>query len=73
MMGRQEEQDWPNRRTQILASTVPIGFLSTLFLIWRVVYGTRNKRKLLTCDYLLVLATVRAPLQRYSKALLSGD
>ncbi|KAH8702743.1 hypothetical protein GQ44DRAFT_553084, partial [Phaeosphaeriaceae sp. PMI808] len=48
--------DWPNRRTEIMASTVPICALSIVFLVWRIVHGLRNKRKLLLCDYLLILA-----------------
>lgn len=54
------QQEWPNRRNEILGSTLSIGFLSTIMLVWRVVYAIRNKRKLLFCDYLLVIAGVRA-------------
>ena len=54
------QQEWPNRRNEILGSTVSIGLLSTIMLIWRVAYAIKNKRKLLFCDYLLVIAWVRA-------------
>lgn len=53
-----QQQDWPNRRHEILGSTAPIAFISTGFVIWRVVYGIRGKRKLLICDYLLIVAAV---------------
>lgn len=52
------QQQWPNRRDEILGSTVPICIIATVFLIWRVVYGILSKRKLLLCDYLLVIAAV---------------
>jgi len=54
----QQQQDWPDRRVEILLSTVIIAILSTLVLIWRVVYGVVNRRKLLVCDYLLIIAAV---------------
>ncbi|KAJ8113398.1 hypothetical protein OPT61_g4462 [Boeremia exigua] len=50
------QQEWPDRRFEILWSTISIGVLSTLMLIWRVIYAVMNKRKLLFCDYLLILA-----------------
>lgn len=52
------QQDWPDRRHEILGTTISIGILSTLVLVWRVVYAVQNKRKLLFCDYLLILAGV---------------
>ncbi|KAJ4990126.1 integral membrane protein [Stagonosporopsis vannaccii] len=52
------QQAWPNRKHEILGSTISIGVLSTLMLIWRVMYAIMNKRKLLFCDYLLILAGI---------------
>lgn len=52
------QQDWPNRKHEILGTTISIGILSTIVLIWRVVYAVQNKRKLLFCDYLLIFAGV---------------
>ncbi|KAF2002174.1 hypothetical protein P154DRAFT_618904 [Amniculicola lignicola CBS 123094] len=52
------QKDWPDRKVEILASTTVICILSTAILIWRVVYGVLNKRKLLLCDYLLIVAAV---------------
>ncbi|KAF2795036.1 hypothetical protein K505DRAFT_240769 [Melanomma pulvis-pyrius CBS 109.77] len=52
------QQEWPNRRTEILLSTAIICVLSTLFLAWRVIYAVVKKRKLLLCDYLLIIATI---------------
>lgn len=52
------QQEWPNRRMEILLSTVIICILSTLFLAWRIVYAVIKKRKLLLCDYLLIIAAV---------------
>lgn len=60
MADAQAPQEWPDRRHEILGSTLSIGFLSTFMLIWRVAYAIKNKRKLLFCDYLLILAGVRA-------------
>ncbi|KAF3053903.1 hypothetical protein E8E11_011757 [Didymella keratinophila] len=51
-----EQQQWPNRRNEILGTTISVGILSTIVLIWRVIYAVQNKRKLLFCDYLLILA-----------------
>lgn len=52
------QQAWPNRKHEILGSTISVGILSTLMLVWRVAYAMMNKRKLLFCDYLLILAGV---------------
>lgn len=52
------QQEWPNRGVEILASTVILCILSTLILIWRVIYGVKTKRKMLVCDYLLIVAAV---------------
>jgi hypothetical protein len=62
-----DTQQWPNRRNEILGTTISVGILSTIVLIWRVVYAVQNKRKLLFCDYLLMLAGVR------SKSSKEGD
>ena len=51
-------QDWPNRKADILGSTVPLCVLSTGVLVWRVAYGIHSKRKLFLADYLLILAAV---------------
>ncbi|KAH7112095.1 hypothetical protein B0J11DRAFT_186942 [Dendryphion nanum] len=52
------QQEWPNRRIEILLSTVIVCLLSTLILIWRIIYGIMGKRKLLLCDYLLIIAAI---------------
>lgn len=54
-----DQQEWPDRRSEILGTTISVGILSTIVLIWRVVYAIQQKRKLLFCDYLLILAGVR--------------
>lgn len=51
-------QDWPDRRVEILASTVTLCVAATLMLIWRIAYGVHSKRRLLLCDYLLIIAAV---------------
>ncbi|KAF1971168.1 hypothetical protein BU23DRAFT_471896 [Bimuria novae-zelandiae CBS 107.79] len=51
-----EEELWPNRGAEIIGSTLSICILSTGMLIWRIVYGIQSKRKLLVCDYLLIVA-----------------
>ncbi|KAF2708442.1 hypothetical protein K504DRAFT_535041 [Pleomassaria siparia CBS 279.74] len=53
-----EQQEWPNRGLEIILSTTIVCVLSTLLLIWRIVYGLMQKRRLLLCDYLLVVATM---------------
>jgi hypothetical protein len=52
------EHNGEYRGLEILLSTVIIAAISTLILIWRIVYGVKSKRKLLLCDYLLVIAAV---------------
>ena len=54
-------QEWPNRRIEIILSTTIICILSALILLWRIVYGVANKRKLMVCDYLLMIAAVSPP------------
>jgi hypothetical protein len=53
-----QQEDWPNRATAILGSTVPICVISVVVLVWRIVFGIRAKRKLFLADYLLIVATV---------------
>jgi hypothetical protein len=48
----------PNRGPQILGATLSICILSTGILIWRIAYGIHSKRKLLVCDFLLIIAAV---------------
>lgn len=52
------KQNDENRGLEVLLSTVIIAVLSTIILIWRIVYGIKTKRKLLLCDYLLVISAV---------------
>lgn len=67
------QQQWPDRRNEILGTTISVGILSTIVLIWRVVYAVQNKRKLLFCDYLLILAGVRSkPSKRRDSADETG-
>jgi uncharacterized membrane protein YqjE len=35
-------EHWPNQRLKILIPTWTVLIISTLFVIWRVVYGLRN-------------------------------
>lgn len=55
-----EDGTWPNKGGQILGSTLSICILSTAIVVWRIIYGFQSKRKLMVCDYLLILATVSA-------------
>ncbi|KAJ4301340.1 hypothetical protein N0V90_003432 [Kalmusia sp. IMI 367209] len=50
--------EWPNRGPEILGSSLSICILSTMILIWRIVYGVKSKRKILICDYLLIVAAL---------------
>jgi hypothetical protein len=54
-------EHWPNQRLKILIPTWTVLIISTLFVIWRVVYGLRNARKFMLSDYLLIAATVSSP------------
>ncbi|CAO2649879.1 Nn.00g011710.m01.CDS01 [Neocucurbitaria sp. VM-36] len=56
-MADETPQEWPNQRLKILIPTWTLLFISTGFLIWRVVYGVMQKRKFMICDYLLITAT----------------
>jgi hypothetical protein len=51
-------QQWPNHRLKILIPTWTVLIISTLFVIWRVVYGLRSSRRFMLSDYLLIVATV---------------
>jgi hypothetical protein len=61
-----EDGTWSNRGGQILGATLSICILSTAILIWRVVYGIQSKRKIMVCDYLLIVAAVRAIRSRHN-------
>jgi hypothetical protein len=51
-------QEWPNQHLKILIPTWTVVFISTVFVVWRVVYGLRNGRRFMLSDYLLIIATV---------------
>jgi len=68
-MAESQQQHWANREADILGSTVPTCVLSTAILIWRVAYGIKSKRKLLLCDYLLILAQVSTCLVNHSHGI----
>jgi hypothetical protein len=53
-----QQEDWPNRATAILGSTVPICVISVVVLVWRIVFGIRAKRKLFLADYLLIVCRI---------------
>ncbi|CAE7022809.1 hypothetical protein PTTW11_03486 [Pyrenophora teres f. teres] len=53
-----QQEDWPNRKMEILAPTTTLCVISTLFFIWRVAYGIKSKRRILIYDYLLTVAAV---------------
>ncbi|CAN9253344.1 unnamed protein product [Alternaria alternata] len=55
-MADAKQQVWPNRGLEILVSSYILSSLSICTLAWRIVYGIRTKRKLLICDYLLLIA-----------------
>jgi hypothetical protein len=51
-------QEWPNKRLTILIPTWILMIISTMFVVWRVVYGLMNSRRFMLSDYLLIIATV---------------
>jgi uncharacterized membrane protein YqjE len=53
-------QEWPNDRLKILVPCNVLMIIATIFLIWKLVYGFQSGRRLLLCDYLLILAQVRS-------------
>ena len=57
-------QDWPNHRLKILVPGWTLMILSSIFLTWRVIYGLRQGRKFMLCDYLLIIAAVSFPHRR---------
>ncbi|KAF2822696.1 hypothetical protein CC86DRAFT_301028 [Ophiobolus disseminans] len=50
-------RDWPNQRLLILVPGWTLMVISTMFVVWRVVYGLMQSRRFLLCDYLLIIAT----------------
>jgi hypothetical protein len=67
MMADADTQEWPNERLKILIPTWVLMAISTMFFIWRVVYGLMRSRRFMLSDYLLTIATVSLP---YTSALL---
>jgi len=63
MMADIQQNEWPDRRLEILIPSYILCTLSTSTLAWRMVYGIRTKRKLLICDYLLLIAAVSGRMQ----------
>jgi hypothetical protein len=57
-------QEWPNQRLKILIPTWVLMIISTMFVVWRVVYGLMNSRRFMLSDYLLIIATVSNHLTR---------
>lgn len=55
-------EEWPNRGPEILGSSLSICILSVIILVWRIAYGIESKRKLMVCDYLLIVAAVGSSL-----------
>ncbi|KAF2440893.1 hypothetical protein P171DRAFT_327986, partial [Karstenula rhodostoma CBS 690.94] len=51
-----EDGTWPDLGGRILGATWSICILSTGILIWRIVYGIQSRRKIMICDYLLIVA-----------------
>lgn len=51
-------QEWPNERLKILIPCWTLMIISSMFVVWRVVYGLMQSRRFLLCDYLLIIATV---------------
>ncbi|KAF2124494.1 hypothetical protein P153DRAFT_411551 [Dothidotthia symphoricarpi CBS 119687] len=51
------QQEWPNQRLKILVPCFILLTISTMCVIWRIVYGILQKRRLMVCDYLLIVAT----------------
>ncbi|EAT83083.2 hypothetical protein SNOG_09818 [Parastagonospora nodorum SN15] len=53
-------QEWPNQRLKILIPSWTLMIISTIFVIWRVVYGLMKSRRFMLSDYLLIIATEQA-------------
>jgi hypothetical protein len=54
-------QEWPDQRLKILVPAWSLMIISSMFLVWRVVYGLRKSRRFMLSDYLLIIATVSDP------------
>jgi uncharacterized membrane protein YqjE len=52
------QQVWPNERLKILIPTWTFMIISSLFVVWRVVYGVMQARRFMLSDYLLIVAAV---------------
>lgn len=55
----EHQNNWPDRRVTVLAPSTTLVVISTLFALWRVIYGIKTKRKGILCDVLLSIAVVR--------------
>jgi hypothetical protein len=51
--------EWPNVSLRVQLPSTILMMLATIFLVWRLVYGFRSGRRLMLCDYLLILSQVR--------------
>jgi hypothetical protein len=51
-------QEWPDQRLKILIPAWTLMIISSMFLVWRVVYGLQKSRRFMLSDYLLIIATV---------------
>ncbi|UPX19997.1 uncharacterized protein EKO05_0010244 [Ascochyta rabiei] len=49
-------QSWPDQRLRIMIPTWTLLIISTVFLVWRGVYGVVQKRRFMASDYLLIIA-----------------
>ncbi|KAJ4357101.1 hypothetical protein N0V95_002757 [Ascochyta clinopodiicola] len=51
-------QDLANHGLKVLVPAWTLMIISTMFLMWRVVYGLMHGRKFMVCDYMLIIATL---------------
>lgn len=51
-------QEWPNHRLKVMVPMWSLLTVSTAFLVWRIAYGIKSRRRFLVCDYLLIVACV---------------
>lgn len=49
---------WPDQRLKILIPCWLLMVVSTVFVVWRFIYGALQLRRFLLCDYLLAVAAV---------------
>ncbi|KAF3035829.1 hypothetical protein E8E12_006436 [Didymella heteroderae] len=49
-------QEWPNHRLKVMVPMWSLLTVSTCFLVWRIAYGIKSRRRFLVCDYLLIVA-----------------